>query len=271
MTAEDMHTAVEWAANEGWNPGINDADCFYNTDTNGFFAIKAKGEIIGCISAVKYNSDYGFIGFYIVKPDLRGKLIGLYLANKALEYLHGCSIGIDGVLNKVNNYRNFGFNIAHQNQRFKGISTGFNVSEGIFEIDKTDYENIFDYDTSVFGLPRKLFIEKWITQNSGITMVFRGGSKINGFITLRKCFEGYKIGPLFADDQQIAEKLFESVLSRITGSVFFIDIPLINAAAIKLVQKYNLIPVFVTARMYIGKAPLSLTQKIYGITSFELG
>ena len=28
--------AIEWAAKEGWNPGIYDADCFYSADPKGF-------------------------------------------------------------------------------------------------------------------------------------------------------------------------------------------------------------------------------------------
>ena len=37
MTREEIDTAVDWAAAEGWNPGLHDADCFHAADPGGFF------------------------------------------------------------------------------------------------------------------------------------------------------------------------------------------------------------------------------------------
>jgi hypothetical protein len=36
MTRTELDLAVEWAAEEGWNPGLSDADCFYSTDPEGW-------------------------------------------------------------------------------------------------------------------------------------------------------------------------------------------------------------------------------------------
>jgi hypothetical protein len=32
MTQPELRIAVDWAADEGWNPGLNDAACFYAAD-----------------------------------------------------------------------------------------------------------------------------------------------------------------------------------------------------------------------------------------------
>ncbi len=37
MKPDEMELAIDWAHKEGWNPGLNDAKCFYNADPNGFF------------------------------------------------------------------------------------------------------------------------------------------------------------------------------------------------------------------------------------------
>ncbi|HLA33082.1 MAG TPA: GNAT family N-acetyltransferase, partial [Pseudomonas sp.] len=29
MTRAEVDLAIDWAAAEGWNPGLHDADCFY--------------------------------------------------------------------------------------------------------------------------------------------------------------------------------------------------------------------------------------------------
>ena len=85
MTRSEVDVAIEWARKEGWNPGVHDAECFYQADPTGFYAAKLDGEIVGTISLVKYPGDFVFEGLYIVKPEFRGKGIGLQLQNYALN------------------------------------------------------------------------------------------------------------------------------------------------------------------------------------------
>lgn len=36
MTLADLKLVISWAADEGWNPGIDDANNFYVADPQGF-------------------------------------------------------------------------------------------------------------------------------------------------------------------------------------------------------------------------------------------
>jgi hypothetical protein len=36
MTRSELDLTVDWAAAEGWNPGLDDAECFFQTDSSGF-------------------------------------------------------------------------------------------------------------------------------------------------------------------------------------------------------------------------------------------
>lgn len=87
MNRSEIDLAVDLAADEGWNPGLYDADAFYAADPNGFFIGLLNDEPVGCISAVSYEKQFGFIGFYIIKPGLRGKGYGLKLWQHAVNYL----------------------------------------------------------------------------------------------------------------------------------------------------------------------------------------
>ena len=93
MVRAELDLAVDWAADEGWNPGLHDAGAFWTTDSNGFFAGMLDNRMIGCISAVRYGDSYGFIGFYIVSPEYRGQGRGLQLWNRAVDFLAGRTIG----------------------------------------------------------------------------------------------------------------------------------------------------------------------------------
>lgn len=77
MTRQEVDIAIDWAAAEGWNPGLSDADCFYAADPNGFLLGSVQGEPVATIAAITYGDVFGFIGFYMVKPEYRGKGYGM--------------------------------------------------------------------------------------------------------------------------------------------------------------------------------------------------
>ena len=79
MTRSDIDFAIAVAADEGWNPGTEDADAFYAADPDGFLIGRIDDRPIGCISAVKYPGGFGFVGFYIVVPPFRGQGYGIQL------------------------------------------------------------------------------------------------------------------------------------------------------------------------------------------------
>ncbi len=55
MNRKEVDIAIEWAAQEGWNPGLNDADCYFLPDPNGFLVGMLGEEPIATISAIKRN------------------------------------------------------------------------------------------------------------------------------------------------------------------------------------------------------------------------
>ena len=120
MKQADLALALEWAAAEGWNPGLHDAHCFYAADPEGFFLGERNGVPIGCVSAVRYGPGFGFLGLYIVKAEHRGQGFGLELWRSALDHLGDRVIGLDGVVAQQDNYRKSGFRLAFRNIRQKG-------------------------------------------------------------------------------------------------------------------------------------------------------
>jgi hypothetical protein len=94
----------EWAAAEGWNPGLYDAACFYETDPDGFFLGELDGEPIACLSCVAYDDSFGFVGHYIVRPEFRGLGHGIQVWRAGMARLGTRNVGFDGVLAQVGNY-----------------------------------------------------------------------------------------------------------------------------------------------------------------------
>ncbi len=272
MSQDEISTAIDWARHEGWNPGLHDADAFYQADPTGFLAGKYNDQIMATISAVKYGSDFGFIGLYIVKEAFRGQGFGFSLWQAAIASLSGRNIGLDGVLAQQDNYKKSGFRLAHRNIRFAGKSTKSTLPTRAITTEHIAFQDITAYDSRFFPAERSTFLKHWIAPENSQTLVIVENSKILGYGSIRACDRGFKMGPLNAETSDIAVELFLALTAKTPDqSDIFLDVPEPNQAAIALAQNFGMTPVFETARMYTKSTPNLPLDKTFGITSFELG
>ena len=271
MTEKDLELAVAWAAEEGWNPGLRDAACFHAADPEGFFMAYLGDRPVGSISAVAYDDSFGFMGFYIVRPDLRGHGIGMELWQAAMGHMGERNIGGDGVVAMLDKYRQSGFSIAHRNIRFQGTGSVGTGTGDTVDLSVIPFPELLRYDAARFPAPRPEFLARWIDQPEGGGRALLRDGRLAGYGVIRACHSGFKIAPLFADDQEAAEELFTSLAGLAPGAPVFMDVPEPNAAALALAGRHGMTPVFETARIYTRGAPDLPLSEIFGITSFELG
>ena len=272
--------AINMARSELWNPGLYDAESFFAADPNGFWIGILDGKPISCLSTVRYGDNYGFLGLYIVKPKYRKRNYGIRIWNEGLKYLEGRDIGLDGVLQQEGDYARSGFVTAYYNARYEGKADGGEneISDPrIIELSKIKFEDLVAYDELQFPAPRSAFLNSWIHQPQSTALGLVEHGKIKGYAVMRKCFVGYKIGPLFADDERIAEVLFQALNCRARkGMKIFLDVPgeIQNPAVTALALRHGMHIEFETARMYRmahpGRIKLPL-ERWFGITRFELG
>jgi ribosomal protein S18 acetylase RimI-like enzyme len=262
-------TAVEWAALEGWNPGLHDAEAFFAADENGFYVGEAEGRIVSTLSGVRYPEGFAFLGFYIVRPEYRGRGHGLHLWNAVMERLSGCVIGLDGVVAQQENYRKSGFELVHRNIRYAGPLRG--DARGLTPLNEISWDEIRDFDRRHFPDNRKAFLRAWLSmpESSGLASLSDDGS-ITGYGVIRRCREGWKVGPLFADNAGIASQLLRGLAAVGEGTIY-LDVPEPNRDAVSLAESCGMRPMFETARMYRGGDPGLPLNRIFGITTFELG
>ena len=272
MTRKDLDLAVEWAAAEGWNPGLHDADSFFVTDPEVFFMAWLGAEPVGCISAVAYDEHFGFIGFFIVKPAYRGHRVGPELGATAIRYLGARNIGQDGVEAKIKDYEHFGFKLAYNNIRFEGVSSPANPSAALIPINQVPFEQLAAFDDTCFPVPRRTFLSAWLRQTGSTGWAKADRGILKGFGIIRPCRKGFKVGPLFALDPISAKELLQTLTGRLPpGAPYYLDIPAPNTNAMALARDFGLAPVFKTARMYNQTIPPLPLDRIYGVTTFELG
>lgn len=257
---DEIQTLLDWAAAEGWNPGLGDALPFQAADPDGFIGAFVEGVLVAGISAVAYDEQFGFIGLYICHPDWRGRGHGKAVWDAGTAHLGSRTIGLDGVPEQQDNYGRMGFVRAYETVRMSGVlprQTSAAVPAGL--------DAVAGYDRACFPAAREDFLMAWLRPPNRCLAVSADGA-VRGYVVLRPCVTGYKIGPLFADNLDVALEL----MGAMTGPVQ-IDVPAQQVDFIGALRGQGFAPGFTTARMYRGLAPVLDLHRVFGITSLELG
>jgi len=271
LRPEEMSLAVDWAAAEGWNPGLADAACFAIPDAQGFFVGEIDGEPVATVSCVNYDDRFAFLGFYIVRPNLRGAGHGLRIWNAAIAHAGSRVIGLDGVVAQQDNYRRSGFQLAYANIRYGGVVTAPKPPAGVIALDQVPFALVEADDATVFPAARSAFLRAWINTPGHLGRALMRDGRLAAWGVIRPCLNGCKIAPLVADDRAAAEAVVQALLGSADSGEIFLDVPAENREAIALAEALGLKPVFETARMYTGAITPPRIDRVFGVTSFELG
>ena len=274
MRPEEIAIAADWAAAEGWNPGLADAACFATVDPQGFFIGELDGEPAATVSCVNYDARFAFLGFYIVREDLRGRGYGLRVWNAAIARAGARVIGLDGVVAQQENYRKSGFALAYANVRYGGVVAARTIESplaGVVPLTEVPFAAVEADDATVFPAPRPAFLRAWIAAPGRVGRALLRDGSLAAWGVIRTCRTGWKIGPLVADDRAAAEAVLAALLAEAGGGEVFLDVPAVNREAVALAESLGLAPVFETARMYTGPIRPVRLERVFGVTTFELG
>jgi GNAT superfamily N-acetyltransferase len=272
LRPDEISIAIDWAAAEGWNPGLADAACFAIPDAQGFFIGELDGEPVATVSCVNYGDTFAFLGFYIVRAGFRGAGHGLRIWNAAIAHAGPRVIGLDGVVAQQDNYKRSGFALAYANIRYGGTVTAPpSPPADVVALDKIPFAMVEADDATVFPAPRGAFLRVWINSPGHIGRALLRDGKLAAWGVIRPCRTGRKIGPLVADDRAAADAIVQALLASADSGEVFLDLPAVNRDAVALAESLGLKPVFETARMYTAPAPPLRLDRVFGVTSFELG
>jgi GNAT superfamily N-acetyltransferase len=272
MRPDEIAIAVDWAAAEGWNPGFADAACFATVDPDGFLIGELDGAPAATVSCVNYGASFAFLGFYIVREDVRGRGYGLRIWNAAIAHAGSRVIGLDGVVAQQPNYQKSGFRLAYANVRYGGTVAAPDAQRsGVVALSDVLLATVEADDATVFPARRTAFLRAWIGAPGHVGRALVRDGRLAAWGVIRPCRKGRKVGPLVADDRAAAEAVLSALLPSADGGEVFLDVPSVNRDAVALAQDLGLAPVFETARMYTGAIPPLRLERVYGVTTFELG
>jgi GNAT superfamily N-acetyltransferase len=278
MTAAEVERLVGWAGDEGWNPGLDDANTFYATDPDGFMALELDGALIGGGAIIRHDASFGFMGLFIVQPDYRGQGLGrrLWYARRdqlAARLAPGATIGLDGVETMCGFYARGGFCEATRHVRFQ-LARPAPATDPTFRpvpVGALPWQQLAEFDRTCFPSPRDAYLRAWIAQPSSCSFAAIEDGTLCGYAVMRRCRVGWKIGPLFAEGRALATRLFRRCWETAADTPIFLDVPEGNRQGLALADEFGMEAVFRCRRMYRGPFPDLRQERIFGITTLELG
>jgi GNAT superfamily N-acetyltransferase len=272
LTRAELSQLLDWARAEGWNPGLDDAIAFHAADPSGFFGGFVNGQMVAGISAVAYGESFGFIGLYICHPDHRGKGFGKAVWDHAMRYLGTRSVGLDGVPAQQENYARMGFVPTYRTLRWSGLYPALSAGDGRIVAATPDHmAAIKALDARAFPASRTAFLERWLQTPHIVRVVFDEKGRLTGYGVARRCFDGFKIGPLSAENDDDAEQLFSALATAVGANTLHIDVPESQAVFSAHLAGLGFINGFQTTRMISGAPPTYEERLVFGVTTLELG
>ncbi|WP_342745112.1 GNAT family N-acetyltransferase [Actibacterium ureilyticum] len=269
-TRAEIAQMLDWAAAEGWNPGLDDAAAFADADPGGFFVAEQDGQPVAAISVVNHSDSFAFLGLYLCQPTYRGRGIGYALWQHALAHAGTRTVGLDGVAAQQENYARSGFVRTGATTRFEGPCAAPDVT-GIRPVTPADLDALATLDRAANGFDRPRFLNAWLTDaDTRKTVVQVTGDRLTGFATARLCRQGCKLGPVIAGDRDAALSLAQAAAGALDARAMIIDVPDTQPALQDALRAQGFAATFETARMYKGPAPTA-GPGLFAVATLELG
>jgi hypothetical protein len=218
------------------------------------------------------------MGLFIMHPDHRGLGLGRMLWYARRDRLSarlesGGTIGLDGVEAMCGFYARGGFREATRHIRFRLVGPAPARDKGFqpVPVGLVPWEQLAAFDRTCFPSPRDAYLRGWIAQPSSCSFASLDDGTLRGYAIARRCRVGWKIGPLFAEDRALATRLFRRCWEAAEGAPIFLDVPEGNPEGLALAEEFGMEPVFHCRRMYRGPSPQLRLERVFGITTLELG
>ncbi|ESP90238.1 MULTISPECIES: GNAT family N-acetyltransferase [Pseudoalteromonas] len=272
-TLEEWQIVNEWALAEKWDLGLGDTECFFNIDDQGFYLGYVNGEPVASVSVVNYSDEYAYAGFYLVAPGARGKGYGLRLSYDAFHHCDKRSVGLDGMPEQEENYKKGGFVTHYETSRLVGVhNQQVDAPQGVQNISADNIEAVIEFDAQITGYSRAALLQNWFSGEGRHGFLIDSGDGVLGVVGIRRSTDGYRLGPLYAENQAVSEKLFAMAMAQVPlGTQVTIDAPTLDLGFINTLKALGYEEIFHTFRMYRGTEPQGEKHKIQAIASLELG
>ena len=277
MTRDEVEWLFDSAVEEGWDPGLHDADIHWAVDPEAFVAAEVGGELIGGGAIVRYDRGFGSLGHVTVRPEHREPSLEARLWRACLQLLRGrldadATVGLDGLSRLRERYVGAGFRFSHRTIRYETVGAAPEAAAPtVVPAAEVPLERLAAYDRRCFPAARDRFLQSWLDTPDSLALALADAETVRGYGIIRRGRTGARVAPLLADDATVAEALLDALLAFAPDEPVLLDMPEPNAWAMSLARRRRMHQVSSRGRLYLGPAPRVAEARIFGDTTFELG
>jgi ribosomal protein S18 acetylase RimI-like enzyme len=206
MSVQDLPATVKLSQEFGWPHRVE--DWRFALDAGGGIVAETNEGIIGSAMGWRYGDNVGSVGMIIVTRRAQGLGLGRLLLEQILHANAGHVIFLNG---------------TEGGCQGEAKSLGLPMAIGeIRPIGPDDLPTVAAFDASAIGYDRSMLLEALSGAGQCIG-VYRQG-KLAGYALCRHFGRGHVVGPVIADDAEVARQLIRHCLALHAGSFVRIDI-----------------------------------------------
>ncbi|NPV46860.1 MAG: GNAT family N-acetyltransferase [Armatimonadetes bacterium] len=258
MTASDVGLGMMLKDMAGWNQLRGDWERLLAAEPDGCFVAEVAGTGVGTCTTIAYERLFGWVGMVLVHPDYRRRGIGRALLDAGIDHLEGLGVSavkLDATPMGKALYDTMGFVDEYGLERWlgRGLASVKRVP-GMRQLTIDDLGAILALDAAVFGADRGRLLNLLLTDPS-VRVAGRctDEGELSGYVAVRPGQKAAYLGPLVAENADVATALWEWGRGTVGDLPTFVDVLLPNRAAVELVQSSGFEKQREFIRMYRGR------------------
>jgi ribosomal protein S18 acetylase RimI-like enzyme len=278
LTPADAADGFALSTRIGWNQALPDWD-YMLAAGEGVGLRNADDILVASAMALPYGR-FSWICMVLVDPDYRrqGLATRLMDAVVARQESAGRVPGLDATPDGREVYRQIGFEEDYRSDRYRAEQVNLDAVDvldlpgvTIRPLQESDLPAISAMDEAVFGGDRRALLKHLLPRVPGAPHgAWRDGDLV-GYVFAREGREAHQIGPLVADDPDIAIALAHAALGGIEGPVY-LDAPDAQADFVAWLTASGFAQQRPFFRMYRGRSKgFDDPARIFAIAGPELG
>lgn len=275
MRPEDIPAGLSLCRLAGWNQIERDWQLFLKINPKGCrVSVDEIGRVVGTVTTVPYQQHFTWIGMVLVHPEMQRKGIGTQLLRDALRLTDDMGTAkLDATPAGREVYLKLNFKDEYEISR---MYLGEHSKESLpasdaRPIQTTDLSEILKMDREVFGADRRLLLESNMDGAPQYAFVVEKQGEIKGFCFGRPGYNFNHLGPIIADNPDVAKHLLSAALHKGDGKSTIIDI-LDHTEWTRFVSSLGFVMLRPLIRMYRGSNSFpGMPEKQFAILGPEFG
>lgn len=229
LAADDLADADALVREAGWNQTTDDWQTFLDFGT--VYTIRDKGKVIATAATLPYGGKFAWISMVLIAGYYRRQGLGTKLMRRCLDDL--LAAGLVPVLDATpagrDVYTGLGFEDCWGYKRLflndRKIVPALESDIAVEAISDSAWQQLCEYDASVFGADRRQILSRLRGRLPEAEFCVWRGGHIAGFLLGRMGRKAAQLGPLVADNEEIACALLAQALETVSPPVYldFVD------------------------------------------------